>query len=227
MNLDVERYPLIFDIVRLDPIYLTRSQASSRAALAFLVSAALLPQPVPAQQPPPPVPLRIEVLEGEGAINNVRLRRAKEPVVRVTDDDKKPIVGASVVFLMPDMGPSGEFSAGVRSLTLVTDDSGQAAGRGLVANQLVGKFQIRVVASYRGQMATAFINQTNAEPAAATSSGPSKKYLIIALIGGAAAGGIALAARGHGSSPSTALNPPPTGAGIVITPGNPVIQPPQ
>jgi hypothetical protein len=173
--------------------------------------------------------LKIEVVEGEGAINNIRIRSAKEPVVRTVDENNQPVSGASVTFMLPDMGPSGEFPGNVRELAIQTDDKGEAIGRGLVPNQMVGKFQIHVVASYRGEMANAVIDQTNAEPASAGGGKPSKKLLLIALIGGAAAGGVALAAtRGGGSSPSTP--PQPTGSGnpvgIVITSGTPVFQPP-
>src|ERR1035441_10282138 len=43
---------------------------------------------------------RIEVLEGDGAINNIRLHRAKEPVVRVVDQDGHPIPNVAVTFLL-------------------------------------------------------------------------------------------------------------------------------
>jgi len=173
--------------------------------------------------------LRIEVVEGEGAINNIRLRRSKEPVIRTVDENNQPLSGVSVTFLLPDMGPGGEFPGNVRELAIMTDERGQATGRGLAPNQMVGKYQIRVVASYRGERANAVINQTNAAPSGAVSSGPSKKILLIALIGGAAAGGVALAAsRGGGSNSSNPSQP--TGsqspAGIVISSGTPVFQPP-
>ena len=48
-----------------------------------------------------PTELNIVVLEGEGATNNVRQRVARDPVVRVEDENHKPIVGAAVVFTLP------------------------------------------------------------------------------------------------------------------------------
>jgi hypothetical protein len=176
--------------------------------------------------------LKIEVVAGEGAINNIRLHRAKEPVVRTVDENNQPLSGVFVTFLLPVMGPGGEFPGNLRELAMQTNEKGEAAGKGLAPNQMVGKFQIRVAASYRGERANAVINQTNAEPGGAANGGSSKKILLIAVIGGAVAGGAALAAsRGSssGGSGSTSPSQPPGSqnpAGIVITSGTPVLQPP-
>ena len=40
--------------------------------------------------------VKIVILEGQGAINNIHLRRAKEPVVQVTEESGAPIQQASV-----------------------------------------------------------------------------------------------------------------------------------
>jgi hypothetical protein len=161
-------------------------------------------------------PPHIEVVEGDGAINNIRLHRAKEPVVRVVDSSGQPLPNVAVTFLLPETGASGTFAAGLSSLTAMTDANGQAVGRGLRPNNHTGQFQIRVTASYRGEAATAIVTQTNAEPVQA--GGSSKKILIVALIGGAAAAGAAVALS-KGKSSSAAPPPPPAGA--VITPGAP------
>lgn len=167
--------------------------------------------------------IKIVIQEGQGAINNIKERRAKEPVVQVLHEDGEPAVGATVTFLLPDTGASGAFNDGAHVLTVQTDAKGQAVGRGLRPNQTAGRFQIRVTASFHGQTASAVIAQINAEPAAG--GGGSKKFLIIALIGGAAAGGL-VAAMGHKSggstAPPTVTNPP----GTVLVPGTPSIQPP-
>jgi hypothetical protein len=158
---------------------------------------------------------RLEILEGEGAINNISLHRAKEPVVRVVDEDGHPLPGLAVTFVLPSQGAGGSFSNGQASLTVMTDANGQAVGRGLRPNGTAGQFQIRVTTSLGGQVATANIMQTNAAPAQA--GGSSKKILIVALIGGAAAAGAAVALKGKSSS--TATTPPNNG--VVITPGSP------
>jgi hypothetical protein len=164
---------------------------------------------------------RIEVLEGDAAINNIRQHRAKEPVVRVVDQDGHPIPNVAVTFLLPGKGAGGTFADGQSSLTVMTDENGRAVGHGLRPNGNAGQFEIRVTTSFEGQAATANIMQTNAEPA--QGGGSSKTILIVALIGGAAAAGAAVALRGKSSSAST----PPTNPGAVISPGNPSFGPPR
>jgi hypothetical protein len=164
---------------------------------------------------------RIEVLEGDGAINNIRQHRAKEPVVRVMDQDDHPIPNVAVTFLLPGKGAGGTFADGQSSLTVMTDDAGRAVAHGLRPNGSAGQFEIRVTTSFEGQAATANIQQTNAEPA--QGGGSSKTILIVALIGGAAAAGAAVALKGKSSSTAA----PPTSPGAVISPGNPSFGPPK
>lgn len=164
---------------------------------------------------------RIEVLEGDGAINNIRLHRAKEPVVRVVDQDGHPLPSVAVTFLLPGTGASGAFADGKTSLTVMTDEKGEAVGHGLRPNSSAGQFQIRVTTSFQGQAATANLSQTNAEPAQGGIS--SKTILIVALAGGAAAVGAAVLSKGK----SSGSQPPPANPGAIISPGNPVFGPPR
>lgn len=154
--------------------------------------------------------LQLNVIEGEGAINNVRTHTGHDPLVEVREPGGVPIPGASVTFQLPGSGPGGTFPGAQTSLVTQTDEHGQAAGRGLRPNGVAGPFQIRVTASYKGETASAVITQTNAAPAQAKSS---KKYWIIALVAGAGAGG-ALAATRSAKSSTPAAQP-----GIV--PGSP------
>jgi len=163
---------------------------------------------------------RIEVLEGDGAINNIRLHRAKEPVVRVVDQDGHPIPNVAVSFLLPDKGAGGTFADGQTFLTVMTDENGRAVAHGLRPNGNAGQFEIRVTTSFEGHAATATRLQTNAEPA--QGGGSSKTILIVALIGGAAAAGAAVALKGKSSTTTTTTNP-----GAVISPGNPTFGPPR
>jgi hypothetical protein len=164
---------------------------------------------------------RIEVLEGDGAINNIRLHRAKEPVVRVVDQDGHPLPNVAVTFLLPTQGAGGTFADGKTFITVMSDKDGQAVGHGLRPNGNAGQFQIRVTTSLEGQAATTNISQTNAEPAAG--KGSSKTILIVALVGGAAAAGAAVAlGKGKSSSSTTTTN-----TGAVISPGSPTFGPPK
>lgn len=167
--------------------------------------------------------IRLTVREGEGALNNIRTLRAKEPVVQVTDAAGRPLAGAQVTFLLPDLGASGIFPNG-STLTVTTGADGMAVGRGLKPNNVVGQYQIRVVASYQGQTARAAINQTNAAPGKSGGSG-GRTALILALIGGAgAAVALGVSRGGGGNSSNQTQNSPP---GTSITPGGSTFGPPK
>jgi hypothetical protein len=165
---------------------------------------------------------RIEVLEGDGAINNISLHRAKEPVVRVVDENGNPLPNVAVSFLLPAQGPSGTFTNGQTVITVMTDADGKAVGRGLRPNSSAGQFRITVSASVEGQAATASITQTNAEPAQAGKS--SKTLLIVALVGGGVAAAAA-AALGKGKSSSSSSGGGSSGA--IISAGTPTFGPPK
>jgi hypothetical protein len=168
-----------------------------------------------------PAELNIVVVEGEGAINNVRQRTAREPVVRVEDENHKPIVGAAVVFTLPTEGATGVFSNGGKSLTILTDREGIATAQGLRLNQAAGKMPIHVNASYRGLTARTSITQYSVlPPGAKASSGGGHGTLIAVLVvlGAAAAGGGAYFATHKGTTSSSVITPP-TVTPIGITPG--------
>ena len=185
--------------------------------------ASLLAAPAFSQQA-----LNLVVVEGEGAINNIRQRTARDPIVRVEDENHKPVAGAAVVFLLPSQGASGTFAGGAQTLTVMTNGQGLAVGRGLKPNSVQGQYQIRVNASFRGQMATVSIAQTNALAAAGTAAaaaGISGKLIAVLLIaGGAAAAGAVVATHTGGSSNTTTPPVAPTtisaGTGSVAGPSH-------
>jgi hypothetical protein len=173
--------------------------------------------------------ISIRVLQGENAINSIRMRRGHDPVVQVVDANGEPVAGATVSFLLPASGASATFGDGGLSLTVQTDTKGMAIGRGLVPNRIEGQFHIRVTASRNGDAASASIAQTNAEPAVKTAR--SKWIAIAAVVGGAAVAGAVLAARGgKGSDSSGAIAAGTTGATTgtgSIVPGAPSFGPPK
>lgn len=178
-----------------------------------------------APQAPSASAVQIRVVEGNGAINSIRLNRAHDPVVQVVDRGGEPLAGATVTFLLPAFGAGGTFQDNGLSLTVDTDEKGMAAARGLRPNRIAGAFHIRVTASWRGQPASATITETNAEPVAKSRS--SKKIAILAVIGGAAAAGIAVAAHGGGSSANNAgANTAGAPGGATISAGSPAFGPP-
>ena|SRR5690242_16132229 len=198
-----------------------KSTARSCAPVICLLLTNLCHVPLWAQNPAPQAPtLRVVIVEGEGAINNIKERVNREPIVQVEDENHKPVAGAAVIFFLPNQGPSGVFPNGTRSLTVTTDAQGRAVASGIRPNNVAGQLQIRVTASYQGQVASATITQTNVAAAGAAAGAglgtTAKLLLIIGLAGGAAAGAIVATHSGSSSTPST----PPA---ISITPGTPTV----
>jgi len=186
-----------------------------------LMSCLLLTNLAPAQpleQEPPK--LIINIVEGEGTLNNIKQRVNREPIVQVEDENHKPIAGAAVVFFLPTSGPGGAFANGSQTLTVTTDSLGRAAATGIRPNQQTGQMQIRVTASANGLTASATITQMNVVGANVGGglSTTAKVLIIVAVAAGAAAGAI-VATRGGGSS-STASS---TTSAITITPGTPSV----
>src|ERR1035438_10312627 len=165
-----------------------------------------LPFPPGAAAQAPVAKLNLVIVEGDGAINNIRQRTAREPVVQVEDENHKPVAGAAVVFLLPDRGAGGTFADGSHSLTVITNEQGRAVARGLRPNTGQGQFQIHVNASYNGQTGNATVTQSNAAGAAAGSTAAAagglsgKVIAILIVVGAAAAGGAAYAATHSGGS---------------------------
>jgi hypothetical protein len=193
---------------------------TQRILLVLLVLFNLLGMPAWAQQAA--TGLSITIVEGEGAINNVRQRVNREPIVQVEDENHKPVAGAVVIFLLPNQGASGVFTDGSRMLMTVTDNQGRAAARGIRPNNQSGPMQIRVTASFQGLTASSVITQTNlvgsAAAAGAGLSTAAKWAIILGIAGGAAAAGAVIATHGGSSSPSSTTPPP-----IVINPGTPSV----
>jgi hypothetical protein len=202
-------------------------------SLAVLL-AWLIATPLPAQTPIPataPTQINIVILEGEGAINVVRQRAARETMVQVEDQNHKPVAAAAVTFFLPNDGASGVLANGSRSMTVLTDAEGKATLHIVRVNNVRGRMQIHVQASFQGLTTSAVINQTNMLGAVASSGGAaagggiSGKLLAILLIGaaGAAAGGFVIANNNSGGGTKTLT----TVNATVVTAGTPSVGPPK
>ena len=171
-----------------------------------------------------PTSLQIVIIEGEGAINNIKQRVNREPIVQVEDESHKPIAGVSVTFFLPNQGPGGTFANGTNSLTVTTNAQGQAVARGIRFNNQAGAMEIRVAASLAGQTASAIITQTNVLGSASSGgsgggmSRTTKLLILAAVVGGGAALGVLATHRGG----STTATPTTT-----ITPGTVTVGAPQ
>ncbi len=145
--------------------------------------------------------LRLTVIEGDGAFNDLKTKRAHLPVVKVVDESGETVAGAQVVFTLPALGPGGIFAGDVRSATTVSDEKGLAYCPAYRLTQEEGRFLIRVSATFKGKNGALKFSQSNTY-AGGTAVGEkthsSKWLLIIGLISGGATA--ALMAKRSGSS---------------------------
>ena len=165
--------------------------------------------PITAAIAQPASPLRIVVVEGEGAVNIIQQKTAVRPLVEVRDRNNVPVAGASVTFTIGGGGQGAAFAGGAQTLTVTTNAAGQAAASSFSAVSS-GAVQIQVQAVYQGQIATAAISQTNFATAAAAAQagagagagGGGMSATTIGIIGGAVAGGAVAATQLGGQQDS-------------------------
>jgi hypothetical protein len=183
------------------------------SVLVLLLAFGQTPELFAAQNPPAPQSgrLRLVIVEGGGAINNIQQRVARDVIVQVTDENDRPVAGAALGFLLPAAGPGGTFSNGLNALSLVTDSAGRAAAS-FTPNTVAGSYQMTVTASFQGQSATTTIAQTNALGAAGAGTaattaagGGGMSGATIGLVVAAAIGAVAIgvvASQGDDDPPS-------------------------
>ena len=147
-------------------------------------------------------------------------RASRGLTVLVTDEAGKPVPNAAVSFRLPESGPSGVFGSGLRTEIVNTGADGRASVWGMQWNRTAGPMEIRITAvkdqARAGIISTQYLNDTAAPQAGSEgvfkASHKSKtKWLVIgALVGGAAAAGMAFG-QSH-TTPAAAAAP----AGISI-----------
>jgi hypothetical protein len=160
--------------------------------------------------------LVVNVVDGEGSFNDIRRGEVRTPVVEVQDPDGHPVIGAKVVFQLPDVGASAAFADGSKMLIATTGEDGKASAPGLRPNHVEGSFVISVLASKDGMTGRAQIRQSNTLAGGDPNLRPNnhnKLKLLIAVAG--AAGGIVVAAALHGGGGSS--NSSTSGTGAVAT----------
>jgi hypothetical protein len=200
------------------------------ARLSYILALQLMLAPLGAQGPsgavaPSGTKLKILTIDGEGVINNIQQRIARDVTVQVNDENDKPVVGATVAFTLPSEGVSGTFANGATTVTATSNDYGRVVIRGFRPNNIAGKLQIHVNASYRGQTARVTVTQFNMAIQHAThKAGHGKIIAVLAAIGAVAAGGAYAGMHKSESSPSTLA--PPAVASVGISPGTGTVGPP-
>ena len=157
--------------------------------------------------------LQIQFIEGDGAVHAPGSRSPRPLTVEVTDETGRPVPAASVSFHLPEEGPGGAFTNGLRTAVAVTDARGRVALHGLQVNRVPGRFQIRVIANKEQARAGVVSSQYVAEPGsgAASTPGVSRTRLrwvaVAALVAGGAAAGILSAGRNPAAVPSAPATP--------------------
>lgn len=168
------------------------------------------PAAAPAAQAPPPTSIKLMVVQGEGAINNIEKRVVTEPIVEVRDQENRPVAGAEVVFTTPPRGPSATFFGASRTYSVKSDESGRARGTGLSPNVEEGTYPIDVTATLGNLQTSVSITQTNARaPELKTDKKNGIGWrLLTAIAAGAAAGIVAVSRRdgNNGSSTPTSIS---------------------
>lgn len=175
-----------------------------------------------ASQSSQPGSLFITVIEGEGALNDIRTRAAREPIVEVDDENHKPVAGALVLFSLDKSGSSFANFSGISSVSVQTNAAGRAVATGFQITQRKGTYNIHVQAKYGGLTAEGVIAESNmavsssgggAAPSAVGVFSHKKLWIVSGVLAGAVAG-IVIATRS--SSPNTIL----TGTGTVGAPAS-------
>lgn len=189
--------------------YFASTTERFRSLLAVLLALLLVAQPAMAgvadtgkELPNAPVMfadetngITITILDGEGALNNIRSRTAREPIVQVKDRNRKPVAGALVLFkVIPGPEGAGGSFNGASTLSVQTDAEGKAIGRGLKPNSTAGKYQIEVTATLAALTAAIIIHQSNQKGIANT---PQHRILKWSIIVGAIVIGIIIGIRSH------------------------------
>jgi len=163
-------------------------RTAARGAVALAMSWLLaVPFQLPAAQNPAGSRLlSLEIVDGEDAINDIKLGTAREPVVEVQDENHRPVAGAAVSF---SLARHSLFNRTVFRAT--TNSTGRVHVNPLQLNNNPGRFEIHIKASYQGRTATITMHQTNVVgatgAAGATTAAP-------AVAAGAAAGAAAVPA---------------------------------
>ena len=182
-----------------------------------------------------PKSLHIVILDGEGALNNIRERTAREPIIQVEDENHKPVSEAAVVFLIHggNNGAGATFGGNSLSFATKTGPDGKAQTQGLQVGQTPGSFTITVTATVGSLVAESVIHQSNVLSALSTASkGPTSGHTtthngifgvsktVAVVVGAAVVTGVVVGvvvATNNGSStqvttgPGT-VGPPSTGA---------------
>jgi len=190
-------------------------------ALLFLL------RPLAAQNDP--AILLIRIVEGEGAAYPIGSRATRGVTVQVTDETGKPVEGTAVSFRLPDDGPSGTFSSGMRMEMVTTGPDGRANVWGMQWNRVTGPLEVRITAAKGGVRAGTVCDLylsnalVTSEPRTTAPAGSlihklshKKIWIGVGVAAVAFAGVAAVSSRGTPSTAAATVNAPQIGTPSII-----------
>ena len=167
--------------------------------------------------------LRLRIVEGEAGVHHIGSKAVQPLTVEVTDELGKPQAGAAVSFHLPEDGPSGSFSNGLRTTLILTNGEGRATLRNLQLNHTPGPFRIRITA-VKDQARAGIVSQqyiAGSEAQAKMKDKHHRKWVVIVLVAGSVAGGaLGATSRATKNGSSTAPGTPPP---VSVSVGAPTI----
>ena len=157
--------------------------------------------------------VQLKVIEGEGTVYRTGTRATRGLTVLVTDEGGKPVANAAVSFRLPEDGPGGVFSSGLRTEVITTGADGKATVWGMQWNKNAGPVEIRITAvkdqARAGLISTQYLSDSVAPKAggegvfSASHKGRMKWILIAAGVGAGAAAGLLFARSNNSASPGS------------------------
>jgi hypothetical protein len=178
----------------------------------------------PADERPPDSPaiLQLRVVEGDAAVHGAGSRSNRPVTVQVTDETGKPQEAVAVSFRLPDEGPTGVFSNGLKTDVQLSGADGRATAWGIVWGRQPGPVRLRITAvkhqARAGIIVSQYVSENASTPQPSSSSfvrRPSSKgrgkWLAIAAVAAGASGGAAFALLRQskpGSTAAAAATPP-------------------
>lgn len=170
--------------------------------------------------------LLIRIVEGEGAVYPIGSRATRGVTVQVTDETGKPVDSASVVFRLPDDGPTGTFSSGTKTDVVATGADGRANVWGMQWNRVTGPLEVRITAAKgrarAGTVCGFYLSNTlvSSEPRTAAAGGwrrHKRIWIGVGIAAGAFVGVAAVSSRGTPSVGAAAsVNAPKIGTPSII-----------
>ncbi len=174
----------------------------------------LLISTLPAQTPPGR--LEVEIVDGNDATSNVVTGSMHPVTILVQDQAKHPVRDAAVTLWLPADGPGGAFPwTGNTYLTRETNSQGRVTFSGMKLRRIVGPYTMRVEAKKDRQLGSATLTQTAAEVPVSGHHVSKRTVIILAIVAGAAAAGIAAGLIVSGDDSSKA-------PGFSVSAGTPV-----